>query len=58
MDPQATLADLRGHLAAFRKEYGRGNYGDAAEAGVELADSVAALLEWLAKGGYAPDWKW
>jgi hypothetical protein len=58
MDPEAALAEAREAMAEFRRQYGRGNYGEAAEAAVALADSFAALDGWLSKGGFAPAaWK-
>lgn len=59
MDPDATLAEIHEHLKKFRAEYDLGeiNALDTVDAAVDLADSVAALLEWLAKGGFSPDWK-
>ena len=57
MDPDAALAEAREALAKFRMEYDRGNYGDAAEHAVTLADSFAALDGWVARGGFLPaDW--
>jgi hypothetical protein len=57
MDPNAALANAREALARVRVEYGRGNYGDAAEAAVELADAFAALDGWMTAKSFSPaDW--
>jgi hypothetical protein len=58
MDPEAALAEIRRHMAELRLQYARSHYAEAAEAAVDMADSFAALDEWLSKGGFAPAaWK-
>lgn len=57
MDPNATLAEALEAMAKFRAQYEDGTADDAMDAAIDLADAFAALVEWLAKGGFAPDWK-
>ncbi|OMC55387.1 hypothetical protein A5747_13420 [Mycobacterium sp. IS-836] len=52
MDPNATLEMIREQLKAFYAER------DAEFDAIALADMVAALDDWLSRGGFLPDaWK-
>lgn len=57
MDPNKALTDISDALAQieFQEDIGAENYSN--DTVIALTASVDALLEWLAKGGFAPDWK-
>lgn len=57
MDPNKALTDISDALAQieFQEDIGAENYSN--DTVIALTASVDALLAWLAKGGFAPDWK-
>lgn len=57
MDPDAKLLSLRDTLRALREAQSTGSTSRVAVAADVLADDLEELLEWLAKGGFSPDWK-
>lgn len=67
MDPQACLEEALDLAAAVIKgidelptgEYEGNGYivQSLIDNGSELAEHVKGLTEWLAKGGFAPDWE-
>ena len=50
MDPNATLAEIKRYVRIIENDQHADHYAS------ELAYEVTNLLEWLAKGGFAPDW--
>lgn len=50
MDPDATLARIR-------KAQGEIAETGSHEAVMEFVDATIDLLDWLARGGFPPDWK-
>lgn len=54
MDPNAALRDLRTALAEREQADTDETANQAAH---EAADAAEALVGWLARGGFPPDWK-
>lgn len=54
MDPDATLARIRKALAEREQADTDETANQAAH---EAADAAEALVGWLARGGFPPDWK-
>ena len=54
MDPNATLAEIRALVAEINDLYAKGKYGAAADRGMDLAERIEALDEWIANGGFLP----
>ena len=50
MDPDTVLTDLRELVAMYRD----GDVADELVWAEQIAENVAALDEWLSKGGHAP----
>lgn len=57
MDPDAKLVSLRDSLRAVREAQSAGSQKHLMAAADTLADDLEELLEWLAKGGFSPDWQ-
>lgn len=53
MDPNETLAQIKDYVRIIESDTYADHYA------TELAYEIADLFEWLAKGGFPPDWeKW
>ncbi len=56
MDPEIPLADIVRHIRMINECVPMTDTQVAIRYG-ELAASAEALIEWLASGGFSPDWK-